>query len=142
MAIFKATMVRGQNQINPDIEDYAFLFSKSFKEIFGFNQKDFPKDANKSYLKLICGEYKIFLRYKALNGIGSQEVALSYTNLCRLGIDLSKNPNAEVEIKRSCWLKYNMYHQDSGRKWLFNFGFFGYIFAILLALASFVISLF
>lgn len=134
-------MVTDQNQINPDIEEYAFLYSKSFKEIFGFKQKEIPQKANKSYIKLKHGKYKIFLRYKALNGVGSQEVALSYTNLCRLGIDLSKNPNPDVEITKSSWVKYNMQNQDDGRRWLFIFGFFGFLFAIFLAIASFVISL-
>lgn len=140
MAKFKAIMVKGQNQICPEMEEYAFLYSGSFKDIFGFNQKALPKKANKSYLKLKHGKYKIFLRYKALNGIGGQDVALSYTNLCRLGIDLTKASNTEVEITKSNWVKYNMFNQDDGRRWLFNFGFFGFILAILLAIASFVIS--
>ena len=141
MATFKATMVSGQNQINSDIEEYAFLYSKSFEKIFGFKQKAFPKKANKSYIKVRHGKYKIFLRFKALNGIGSQDVQLSYTNLCRLGIDLSKNIPADVEVTKSCWIKYNMYNQDDGRRWLFIFGFFGFLVAILLAIASFVIAL-
>lgn len=141
MATFNATMVSGQNHINSDVEEYAFFYSKSFKEIFGFRQKDNPKKAHKSYLKLKHGKYEIFLRYKALNGVGSQDVALSYTNLCRLGIDLSKSPNNIVEITKSSWIKYNMYNQDDGRRWLFIFGFFGFLFAISIAVASFVISL-
>lgn len=142
MKEFIAKMVEGQNETNPALEDYAFLYSKSYGEIFGYAQNVKPEKAHKSYLKLTHGRYSIYLRFKALNGTKEDEVKLTYTNLCRLGIDLKiREPEPMIKISPDNWINYNMHHQDDGRKWLFIFGFFGFIIALVITIISFVVTI-
>ena len=114
-----------QGGVNEEYNNFAFLHSSAYRQIFGTKQKSLQKSWRglSGYVKVKNGKHKVYLRYHSWNGVKASEVQLSYLNYCRLGLDTSRKQTNEVEISKSCWFCYYCNHWDAGIKWPFILAF-------------------
>ena len=114
-----------QGGVNEEYNNFAFLHSIAYSQIFGTKQKSLQKSWRglSGYVKVKNGKHKVYLKYHSWNGVKLSEVQLSYLNYCRLGLDTSKGQTNEVEISKSCWFCYYCNHWDAGIKWPFILAF-------------------
>lgn len=122
-----------QGGVNEEYNNFAFLHSSAYRQIFGTKQKSLQKSWRglSGYVKVKNGKHKVYLKYHAWNGVKSSEVQLSYLNYCCLGLDPSKNKKNEVEICKSNWFCYYTHHWDAGIKWPFILAFGSIILSII-----------
>lgn len=114
---------------------FAFLHSSSFEDIFSRKQKNCKKPNQiEGYLKVIHGKKKVYLKYRSLSTVTGDQVQLSYPVRCALDVVTRKNDAPKkVLIKKSSWYAYYWRNGDAGIRIPFRIaviGFFLTIFSI------------
>lgn len=110
----------GQNsavKIQSELDEYAFLHSSAFKNIFGKKQKESDLYTIGGYLKLTNGKNKLYLKYHQLNGTKGEEIRLSYANRALLAI---KDGSPTIKVQKAKWFAYNWYNRDVDKRWSFR----------------------
>ena len=123
--------------ILPELDDYAFFHSTSFKKIVGKRQKDAGVYESGWYLKISNGKKSIYLKYHQLSNVKGAEVKLSYRNSSRI----DAIPGTIVNVKKVSWLAYNWNNSDVNAKWNFRASLMAFAALFLIELPEFVITL-
>lgn len=116
-----ANIHEGQNssvKIQPELDEYAFMHSSAFKNIFGKKQKESGLYSSGGYLKLSNGKHKLYLKYHQLNGVNGDEIRLSYANRSLLG--LNSDTTLEIKVKKVNWFSYNWNNRNVDKRWGFR----------------------
>ena len=125
-----------EGSINAEYDNLACLHSGAFADIMGEKQKHLNGTYATGYLKLSHGKDKIYLKFKAMNGIRKSEVMLSYTNMCRLGIAMKKD--AKVSISKSCLFPFLWKNCNASIRVPFRFTIWGFALSVIATIISLI----
>ena len=131
--------------VSSEIDQYAFMHSDGYKEIFGERQCNNHEPDNGGYLKVTHNGHSIYLRYKSWNGIKGDEIMLSYPNAAALDAVPKLNITPKVKIEKSNWFHYCWHNRDTAIRRQFQWAFLSFLALLIMEIPQFIswlISLF
>ncbi len=110
-----------------DIDEYAFLHPTQFEKISGKKKHQITDKDGQLYLRVSKNKIKVYLKYFSRN-IPGNDVMLSYSNLCRIGI--VKSNDRKVDIRKVNWIRFMWNNNNTMVKWSFRVTTFSLLSAI------------
>lgn len=102
-----ARRISNPNDLPPvaDINDFAFFHSSRYEKITGKKKYQRKSKDSDLYVAIANGKKKIYLKYHSAN-VTKDYLLLSYSNLCRLGVNGAEDINVEVRESNSFWFSW------------------------------------
>lgn len=128
------------NTIEETTNNYAFLYSGAYKRIVGATKKETSnKKKLEGYLKVTSNHKKsVYLKYIGWNGVGKNEIRLTYYNQCALDVSIGDivtvKPCSAFIYYWKCW--------DSGIRIPFKIANIGLWISIVSSIISIIVTFF